>query len=169
MMKQCVTVLLIFLAAVLSVGAKIQDINPLKKQGNVKIIPAIKKDNPEELARIAKQSDPIMQNILVALNEKNHAKYIRDFNQPMKSAYPKDVFIKSHDFLVSRLGKYISKEFIKIGTLDQHYIVFYRAKFSKTQQPVTIRLMLEQSDNQLQVALISYDSPLLQDSSQKKK
>jgi hypothetical protein len=166
--KKSIAFQLILLVSILSLGAKNQDINTLKEPTSPIKNATKTKKSTEELSTVKAEAEPIIDTILTALNEKNHAKYTKDFNGSMKSAYPNDVFMKTHDFLTSRLGRYISREFFKINKMNQHYIVFYRAKFSKAQDSVVVRLVLERIDNQLKVVFLSYNSPLLQDTGQKK-
>jgi len=46
------------------------------------------KETPQqELRRVAAEAEPIIENILTAINKNDYKKYIRDFNDSMRSAY----------------------------------------------------------------------------------
>jgi|GEM_PF-1830438 len=118
----------------------------------------------EELRRIVAEADPIIENILTAINTGDHAAYTRDFNEAMKSAYrDKKQFKKINKWRRSRIGTYTAKNVWKIEKQNQYYIIYYWAKFTNAQNPVTIRLVLERSSktSPLQVAMLSYDAPEL--------
>lgn len=126
---------------------------------------APKKETPEEqLRRIGRVADPIIENILTAINKDDYKAYIRDFNDAMKSAYhDQKQFKKDNSWRKSRIGEYATRNIWKIDKEYQYYIVYYRVKFSKTPDPVTIRMTLEKNESgNLQVAFLQYISPALE-------
>ena len=130
------------------------------------IPPAPGETAEEELRRIVREADPIIENILNAINTNDHASYIRDFNEAMKSAYhDKKQFKKINKWRTSRIGTYETKNVWKIEKQNQYYIIYYWTKFTKAKSPVTIRLVLERSNqtSPLRVAMLSYDAPELKE------
>lgn len=126
--------------------------------------PAKKETQDEELRRIVKEADPIIENILTAINKNDHTAYIRDFNDAMRSAYSnKSQFQKDNKWRKSRIGAYEAKNVQKIQKQNQYYIIFYWVKFTKAQNPVTIRMVVEQGKGGLKVAMLSYDAPELKE------
>ncbi|MCX8043963.1 MAG: hypothetical protein N3B18_07560 [Desulfobacterota bacterium] len=160
-MRRCTILLLMMLcAAGCSIGAKKQ---PDRFPVTV-IQPSPGETQEEELKRIVREADPIIENILTAINTTDHAAYIRDFNQAMQSAYhDKKQFKKINKWRLSRIGTYTAKNVWKIEKQHQYYIIYYWAKFTKAQQPVTVRLVLERpNENEpLKVAMLSYNAPEL--------
>lgn len=119
-----------------------------------------------ELRRIVEEAEPIIDNILYAINASDHAAYIRDFNDAMKSAYhDKRQFKKINKWRKSRIGENTAKNVWKIQKQNQYYIIYYWTKFTKAQNPVTIRMVLERNEETqaLQVAMLSYDAPELKE------
>jgi len=126
--------------------------------------PAKKETRDEELKRIVKEADPIIENILTAINKNDHAAYIRDFNDAMQSAYSdKSQWKKINNWRRSRIGSYEAKQVRQIQKQNQYYIIFYWVKFTKAQNPVNIRMVVEQGKGALKVAMLSYDAPELKE------
>jgi hypothetical protein len=168
MKKRVITWQLLILAAVFSLGAKIEQTPVIQKAAK----PAGSAIAPggaiEGYKNMQQEAQPIIENILKAMNEQNHAHYIRDFNIPMKAAYPKDVFKKNMSLLRGRIGKYVSVTPVKIERVKQRFVFYYNAKFTKARGPVTVRLVLERYDNKLLVCFLSFDAPELKDPDVKK-
>lgn len=130
------------------------------------IPPAPGETKEEELRRIVREAEPIIENILNAINTNDHDAYTRDFNEAMKAAYhDKKQFKKINKWRTSRIGTYETKNVWKIEKQNQYYIIYYWTKFTKAKNPVTIRLVLERSSKEspLQVAMLSYDAPELKE------
>lgn len=126
--------------------------------------PAKKETREEELRRIVKEADPIIENILMAINKTDHSAYIRDFNEAMKSAYSdKSQWKKINKWRKSRIGEYTAKNVWKIQKQNQYYIIFYWVKFTKAQNPVTVRIVVEQEKGALKVAMLSFQAPELKE------
>jgi len=164
MMNRVLTWQVIVLAALFSLGAKNQNTpgvpEPIKPAGSA----AASGDTIENYKKLQQETQPIIKNILTAMNEQNHAHYIRDFNASMKAAYPKDVFKKNVKLLKDKIGKYVSVTHMRIEQVKQRYIFYYNAKFSKAKGPVVVRLVLERTAQKLQVVFLSFDAPEIRDS-----
>lgn len=169
MVKKIAVLPVILLAALISLGAKSEDLNKNKKASTSISSTAPAKKTEAELKQVSQEAWPIMENILIAMKEQKHDTYIRDFNAAMRAAYTKKVFKKNNKFLKSRLGTYSSAQLRKIEKMNQHYILFYHAVFSREPAPVIIRLVLERVDKKLQVIFLSFNSPALQKPAPKKK
>ena len=166
-MKRVFTWQVLLLAAVFSQGAK--DENASKIQEPAKSIGSIvsSKATVDDLKKVQKEAEPIIENILAAMNAKNHERYIRDFNASMKAAYPQDVFKKNTRLLGAAIGKYVSRTPWKGEIANQYFTIYYQAKFTKAKGPVVVRLVLERNDNKLQVVFLSFDAPELKDLKEK--
>ena len=163
MKKRVITWQVLVLAAVFSLGAKNENI-PLPPEPPKPGAGAAAVDGPiENYRKMQQAAEPIVKNILTAMNEQNHARYIRDFNASMKAAYKKDVFKKNMKLLRGKIGKYVSLTPVKTERVKEQYIFYYNAKFTKARGPVTVRLVLERNDKKLLVSFLSFDAPELKD------
>ena len=163
MMKRALTWQVILLVALFSLGAKKETTQKMPEPARPDITNLSSKVTAADLKKVQLEAGPIMENILVAMNEKNHVTYSRDFNESMKSAYTKDVFKKNIELLEEKIGTYVSKTQWKKELVNQHYILYYHAKFTKAKAPVVVRLVLDRTDDKLQVALLSFEAPELKD------
>lgn len=123
---------------------------------------------PEEYKQILIEAEPIRKNIMAAMNEENYARYIRDFSAVMKAGYTKEIFKKNTALIKEKIGIYVSGTLWKMERSCQNYILYYHARFSKADEPVVIRLVVQKADGLLRVAFLSFDSPVLRDIGQKK-
>jgi len=82
----------------------------------------------------------------------------------MQSAYSdKSQWKKINKWRRSRIGSYEAKQVRQIQKQNQYYIIFYWVKFTKAQNPVNIRMVVEQGKGALKVAMLSYDAPELKE------
>jgi hypothetical protein len=162
-MRRAVTWQVLLLAAVFSLGAKNE--NAAQKQDPAKTIKHAVSSDPaiNDFKKMQKEAALIIENILTAMNEKRYSNYCRDFNESMKSAYTEDVFKTNTGLLEESIGTYVSKTPDRIEKIQQHYVFYFNAKFTKARGPVIVRLVLEKPENKLQVALLSFDAPELKE------
>ncbi|NYT19313.1 MAG: hypothetical protein GKC08_03360, partial [Methanosarcinales archaeon] len=57
-------------------------------------------------ADIEGYADPIAENALQAINEKNYTKFSADLDPTMKKAFTEDVFLRSANIVQDELGNY---------------------------------------------------------------
>jgi hypothetical protein len=50
----------------------------------------------------------VTENALQALNDGDYTRFVRDFSDPMKTAFSEDQFVQLHDLLQSTSGKFLS-------------------------------------------------------------
>ena len=164
MMNRVLSWQVIVLAALFSLGAKNKNTagvpEPIKPAGSA----AASGGTIENYKKIQQEAEPVIENILTAMNEKNYKNYIRDFNASMKAAYTREVFKKNVILLQGKIGKYKSRTPSKIERAKTRYIFYYNAKFSKAKGPVVVRLVLERAAQKLQVVFLSFDAPEISDS-----
>lgn len=135
------------------------------KKEQVKPPSSQKETKEEELKRIIREAEPIIENILTSINKNDYKGYIRDFNEAMKSAYhDKGQFKKDNKQRKAKAGEYVAKNVWKAQKEYQYYVIYYWVKFSKVPDPVTVRLTVEQEqDGRLKVAFLQYQSPALKE------
>ncbi len=78
--------------------------------------------NQVDIEQVRNYADPTTENILLAMNEDNYAKYSEHFDQTMKNAIPEAVFNETNVVIKSKIGNYVSKEFGKAERKDQYTI-----------------------------------------------
>jgi hypothetical protein len=168
MVKRVTGFYFVVLGAVFLLGAKTEDRKLGVEYGKPEIIGIPVKAVPEDYKLVLAEAEPIIGNILAAMNEKSYECYVRDFSAAMRAGYTKDVFKKNSAMLKEKIGTYGSRKLWKIEKSSQNYILYYNTKFSKIREPVVIRLVLQRTKSQLRVTFLSFDSPVLKDIGQKK-
>ncbi|AKB85465.1 DUF3887 domain-containing protein [Methanococcoides methylutens] len=112
-------------------------------------------------ADIQGYAEPIAENALQALNEKNYTRFSADLDPTMKKAFTEEVFLKSADIIQDELGNYTSKELLEINTGEKHTVVVYQANFEKQTDDVILRLIFVNSEGQVELRGIWFESPQL--------
>ena len=112
-------------------------------------------------ADIEGYADPIAENALLALNEKNYTRFSADLDPTMKKAFTEEVFLKSADIVQDELGNYTSKELMEINAGEKHTVVVYQANFEKQTDDVILRLIFVNSEGQVELRGIWLDSSQL--------
>ena len=115
----------------------------------------------DDVEQVRGYADPITEQILVAMNENDYAKYSEDFDQTMKNAMTEAVFDETNAVIRSKIGDYVSKEFWKAESKDQYTIVHYKAKFTDEPADVTVRVVFQEINGEMKVSGLWFDSPEL--------
>jgi hypothetical protein len=106
-------------------------------------------------------ADPIAENALQAINEKNYTKFSADLDPTMKKAFTEEVFLRSADIIQDELGNYTSKELLEINAGEKHTVVIYQTNFEKQTDDVILRLIFVNSEGQVELRGIWLDSSQL--------
>ena len=114
-----------------------------------------------DVEQVRGYADPVTENILVAMNEDDYARYSEDFDQTMKNAMSEAVFDETNAVIKSKIGDYVSKEFWKAESKDQYTIVYYKAKFTDEPADVTARVVFQEIGGDMKVSGLWFDSPEL--------
>ena len=87
-------------------------------------------------------ADPILDNLLAGLQDRDYAKYSRDFDEKLKEAVSEEKFKATEEKIQRQLGKYQSRAYL--GYLNQKgmTMVLFKGAFDKAQGDVLIRLIL---------------------------
>lgn len=108
-------------------------------------------------------ADPITEEILLALNDGNHARYCQHFDQTMKGAVTEDVFSQTNSLIKTKIGNYVSKEFWKVEEQEIYTIVYYKAKFTKETGDVEVKVVFRDIEDETYVTGLWFDSPKLRE------
>jgi major membrane immunogen (membrane-anchored lipoprotein) len=103
----------------------------------------------------------IAENILQSFNTGDYAAYSEHFDEAMKKAMPEAAFQDTAALIQRTIGDYISKEFDRTETDDIYTAVIYRAKFSEEPGVVTVRVVFLETDDNIFVSGLWFDSPKL--------
>lgn len=114
-----------------------------------------------DISQVRGYSDSIVENILEAVNEDDYEKYSADFNDTMKDALTKDVFISQNKIVKNKIGSYVSKDFGMAQREKDYIVVLYKAKFTKEPKDVIVKIVYENNNGNIKVAGLFFDSPNL--------
>ena len=120
-------------------------------------------DNAIDVSQVQGYADPITEEILLALNDGNHAKYCEHFDQTMKGATTEDIFSQTNSLIKAKIGDYVSKEFWKIEEQEVYIIVYYKTKFTKETGDVVVKVVFQEIEDEMYVSGLWFDSPKLRE------
>lgn len=113
------------------------------------------------LDAIKKKGEPIAENILDALKNKDYQRATKDFSEEMlKALGPEEMKLNEEINIAPKIGTYESKVFKDLQYKDGFYILFYEAKFSK-EDKVIVKVVFKKDDPAYKVQGLWYDSPKL--------
>jgi hypothetical protein len=93
-------------------------------------------------AEVRAFADPATEITLQGLSEGDLAKYTEYGNAGFKKAVTQEIMDTMVPQIEDRFGTYVSKEFSKVTGQDNYILVYYKAKYTKTD--VTIRMVFDQ-------------------------
>lgn len=111
--------------------------------------------------KIKEVSTAEMDSILKGIATKNYDLYARDFSDKMKRAQTEENFLKLCQSVEDSLGQLKSSEYMGYYRAEGDIISLFKAGFSKTDDDVLIRLVLDFKNQKEQVAGLWFDSPKL--------
>lgn len=110
---------------------------------------------------VKKYADQMTENILVAMNEDDYARFSRDFDEQMKTGLNKTQYDNTIPGITAKIGKYISKEYLSAEKKDGYTVVVYKARFSQEPGDVIVRSVFKGSDGKMYISGFWLDSPKL--------
>lgn len=106
-------------------------------------------------------ADPLTENILLAMNENNYPRFSRNFDEKMKSEFNEAKFKNTIPVIKSKIGNYVSKEFMSVENKSGYTVVTYKAKFSQEPDEVIVRSVFSDINGQKYISGFWLDSPKL--------
>ena len=97
------------------------------------------------------------------MNENNYSGYAGYFDQTMKTAMNEAVFNETNMLIRSKIGDYVSKEFLKVESKNQHMVVHYNARFTDEPEDVIVRVVFQEVMGEMKVSGLWLDSPILRE------
>lgn len=114
----------------------------------------------KEAEEARKSSDPIVENMLTAMNENDYAKFSAALDSKMKSTLTEKEFKSTNATIKSKIGDYISKSYSTARKEQGFTSVYYNAKFSK-ENNVSVKLVLNKTGGKNHVSGFWINSPKL--------
>lgn len=87
-------------------------------------------------------AEPMTDNLLQGMNERNYDTFARDFDQAMAKAMPASSFDQFMTNVGGKLGKYESRTVSSVESTGDFTRVIYQARFAND-DPVTVRLVFD--------------------------
>jgi len=113
----------------------------------------------DEAAAFAASVEPIVENCLTGLNEKDLAKHTRDFDESMLEVVDATTFPQGYDEVIGVVGKYESRKMVGVFDQAEFRFVVYEAQFEK--DVVTIRVVFKRDDAAHKISGLWFDSEKL--------
>ncbi|MBU5485866.1 DUF3887 domain-containing protein [Clostridium sp. MSJ-11] len=132
-----------------------------KKVDNVDKTNKVDTINKEEGEKIKAKVEPVAENILQSLKDKDYESFSKDFDDDMKNIMTEELFKELYDTITPSIGKYQSKEFWMIEEDEENYTVFYKSKFDKERKDVIVKVVVSNKDEDAKVTGFFVDSPNL--------
>lgn len=113
----------------------------------------------DEQAAFQKISEPLADNMLAGLNQKDYPTFSKNFDEPMQAAMDEKQFNLLLIQVTDKIGAYQSRTIVQMLHVSELVQVTYLAQFSQ-EKDVTIRITYEYTGAH-NVAGLWFDSPTL--------
>lgn len=115
-----------------------------------------------ERDQVLAQAEPIADRVFQGMSEHNFARFSQDFDATMQKAMPETGFTKMMQTIDPKIGKYQSRQVVKVEKVGKYVAVTYTAKHEQ-EDAVAWRIVLAPGDP-MRVSGLWYDSPKLRGS-----
>lgn len=108
-------------------------------------------------------SDPMTENLLLAIESGNYTEFSRDFDDAMKNALTLANFQQLATQFDSKIGNYIpgSKAFIKGERTGNFIIAYYKAEYTNEPAGVTVKVVFTSGNGPAKITGLWFSSPKL--------
>ncbi|MDH7555498.1 MAG: DUF3887 domain-containing protein [Candidatus Methanosuratincola sp.] len=108
-------------------------------------------------------SDPMTENLLLAIENGNYTEFSRDFDDAMKNALNLASFQELRSKFDSKIGNYVpgSKAFIKGERTGEFIIAYYRANYTNEPAGVTVKVVFTSVNGPAKITGLWFSSPKL--------
>jgi len=115
----------------------------------------------EQQATVLDFTEPMADNLLLAMNAGDYSLFARDLDQAMLDAIDETGFEDMRAQINGKIGDYLSREVTSVTTAQGFYIVVYTARY-ELDEPVTIRLVFHVDEPHL-ITGLWFDSAKLRE------
>ncbi len=108
-------------------------------------------------------SDPMTENVLLAIENGNYTEFSRDFDDAMKKALNLASFQQLISQFDSKIGDYVpgSKSFIKGERVGGFIIAYYKAIYTNEPVGVTVKVVFTSGNGPAKITGLWFSSPKL--------
>lgn len=96
---------------------------------------------------VAKASEPIIENILAAMESGDVLKFRMDFDDTMKDAFPENKADSTIESINAQIGNCVSREYLGFLNAQGMTKVLWKGKYDKTEEDVLITLVISKRKN----------------------
>lgn len=117
-----------------------------------------KEKQREELEAVSRDAQPIMKDLMEAINTDDHERFLRHATDAMRRMYSDpEKFASENARRRERYGTAGARPLTRLKKQNPYYILSYLVRFSKLDTPVPITLYLQKmKTGELRVALIQF-------------
>jgi hypothetical protein len=115
--------------------------------------------DPEQ---IKARSTTLMKEIIQGISEGDYGLYSGHFSKPMKESQTRENFLDVQRRLQKAIGKFQSLEYLGFYSQYGNLITLFKARFSKDEDDVLIRLVIDGHGPDSKVTGLWFDSPALE-------
>ena len=108
--------------------------------------------------KTAQWADPIVENVLVSINNEDYSSFIKDFGDDLIKEITKDKFPEVINGVIGDFGKYIegSKKMFSVNISNNVTTTEYTGKF-KNKDSVQFKFVFEKIDDQIKVTGFAFE------------
>jgi len=114
-----------------------------------------------DLDTVLAYSEPKADVLFLGLNENDYATFSTDFTGEMKDSIDEQGLADIENMVVTKVGKYLSRQVETVQQSGDFVTVIYKANFEQ-EEGVTVRLVFEKEDNHA-IGGLWFDSPKLRE------
>lgn len=108
--------------------------------------------------KTAQWADPLVENVLVSINNEDYSSFIKDFGDGLISEIPQDKFADVVNSVKGDSGKYIegSKKMFSVNITNNETTTEYNGKF-ENKGTVQFKFVFEKTNNQTKITGFAFE------------
>jgi hypothetical protein len=108
--------------------------------------------------KTAQWADPMVENVLVSINNEDYLSFIKDFGDGLISEIPESAFPDVINFVKGDFGKYIegSKKMFSVNIVNNETTTEYNSKFEKNDS-VQFKFVFEKTNDQKKITGFAFE------------
>ena len=108
--------------------------------------------------KTAQWADPMVENVLVSINNEDYSSFIKDFGDDLIKEIPKDAFPDVVSSIKGGFGKYIegSKKMFSVNIVNNETTTEYNGKFGN-KDTVQFRFVFDKINDQIKITGFTFE------------
>lgn len=108
--------------------------------------------------KTAQWADPMVENVLVSINNEDYSSFIKDFGDDLIKEIPKDAFPDVVSSIKGDFGKYIegSKKMFSVNIVNNETTTEYNGKFGN-KDTVQFRFVFDKINDQIKITGFTFE------------